>query len=65
MVSTIAKNPMTWVTHILFAEYVTGIVPKHTHHYSKFINPSDLQEMLLALGVPVVARRELDINWRG
>lgn len=48
MVSTIAKNPMTWVTHILFAEYVTGIVPKHTHHYSKFINPSDLQEMLLA-----------------
>lgn len=43
MVSTIAKNPVTWLTHILLAEYVTGIVPKHTHSYNKFINPKDLQ----------------------
>lgn len=65
MVSTIARNPLTWLTHILMAEYVTGIVPKHTHHYDKFINPNDLQEMLLSEGVQVLARRELDINWRG
>ena len=38
MISTIARNPMTWLTHIVMAEYVTGIVPKHTHHYEKFIN---------------------------
>jgi 2-polyprenyl-6-hydroxyphenyl methylase/3-demethylubiquinone-9 3-methyltransferase len=65
VVSTIARNPLTWLTHILLAEYVTGIVPKHTHSYDKFINPNDLQEMLLAEGVAVVARRELEINWRG
>ena len=65
MVSTIARNPLTWVTHIVLAEYVTRIVPKHTHHYDKFINPNELQQMFLADGVPVVARKELDINWRG
>ena len=39
MVSTIARRPDTWLTHILMAEYVTRIVPKDTHHYDKFINP--------------------------
>lgn len=65
IVSTIARNPLTWVTHIVLAEYVTRIVPKHTHHYDKFINPNELQEMLLSTGVSVVAKKELDINWRG
>lgn len=65
MVSTIARNPLTWVTHIVLAEYVTRMVPQHTHHYEKFINPNELQEMLLSAGVPVVAKKELDINWRG
>ena len=48
MVSTIAKNPVTWLTHIFLAEYVTRIVPKDTHSYDKFINPSELEEMLLS-----------------
>jgi len=33
MVSTIAKNPVTWLTHIALAEYITRIVPKGTHNY--------------------------------
>jgi ubiquinone biosynthesis O-methyltransferase len=57
MVSTIAKNPLTWFTHIVLAEYVAKVVPKNTHHYEKFINPNDLQEMLLSLGIQVVSRR--------
>jgi ubiquinone biosynthesis O-methyltransferase len=57
ILSTIARNPLTWLTHILMAEYVTGLVPKHTHSYDKFINPNDLQEMLLSEGIQVVARR--------
>lgn len=65
MVSTIAKNPLTWLTHIVLAEYVTRIVPKHTHSYDKFINPQQLQEMLTGLGIQVISKRELEINWRG
>ena len=56
MVSTIAKNPVTWLTHIFLAEYITKIVPKETHSYEKFINPNDLQEMLLAEGIQIVDR---------
>ena len=33
MISTIAKTPLTWFTHIVLAEYVTKIVPKNTHSY--------------------------------
>lgn len=33
MISTIAKNPVTWLTHIFLAEYITKIVPKDTHSY--------------------------------
>jgi 2-polyprenyl-6-hydroxyphenyl methylase/3-demethylubiquinone-9 3-methyltransferase len=33
MLSTIAQNPMSWMTHIVFAEYITNIVPKGTHSY--------------------------------
>ncbi len=65
MVSTIARNPLTWLTHIVMAEYVTRIVPKHTHIYDKFINANELVEMMTSLGIQVVARRELDINLRG
>lgn len=57
MVSTIAKTPMTWFTHIVLAEYVTRIVPKNTHSYEKFINPNELQEMMLSQGIQVTSRR--------
>jgi ubiquinone biosynthesis O-methyltransferase len=53
MVSTIAKSPATWLTHILLAEYVTGIVPRGTHDYEKFISPNRLIEMLMEQGLQV------------
>lgn len=65
MVSTIAKSPATWLTHILLAEYVTGIVPRGTHDYEKFISPNRLIEMLMQQGLQVSDRLELDLDWRG
>jgi 2-polyprenyl-6-hydroxyphenyl methylase/3-demethylubiquinone-9 3-methyltransferase len=40
--STINKNPRSWVTAIVGAEYIFNILPKGTHEFDKFIKPSSL-----------------------
>ena len=40
--STINKNPRSWITAIVGAEYIFNILPKGTHEYNKFIKPSTL-----------------------
>ena len=40
--STINKNPRSWVTAIVGAEYIFKILPVGTHEYNKFIKPSTL-----------------------
>lgn len=40
--STINQDPISWVTTILVAENVLHLVPKGTHHWSKFVNLADV-----------------------
>ena len=40
--STINKNPRSWITAIVGAEYIFNILPKGTHEFDKFIKPSAL-----------------------
>jgi 2-polyprenyl-6-hydroxyphenyl methylase/3-demethylubiquinone-9 3-methyltransferase len=40
--STINKNPRSWLTAIVGAEYIFNILPKGTHEFDKFIKPSSL-----------------------
>ena len=40
--STINKNPRSWITAIVGAEYIFNILPKGTHEFDKFIKPSTL-----------------------
>ena len=40
--STINKNPRSWITAILGAEYIFNLLPKGTHEFDKFIKPSSL-----------------------
>jgi 2-polyprenyl-6-hydroxyphenyl methylase/3-demethylubiquinone-9 3-methyltransferase len=44
--STINKNPKAYLLMVLGAEYVTGMVPKGTHDYEKFIKPSAIGNWL-------------------
>jgi len=37
--STISKTIYSFLTHIVVAEYVTGLVPKGTHNFNKFLTP--------------------------
>ena len=40
--STINRNPKSFAFAIVGAEHVLNLIPKGTHHYDKFIKPSEL-----------------------
>jgi len=40
--STINRNPKAWFFAICAGEYLLGLLPKGTHDYSRFIQPSEL-----------------------
>ena len=42
--STINRNPKSYFFAIVGAEYVLNLLPKGTHHYEKFIRPSEIDE---------------------
>ena len=44
--STINKNPRSWITAIVGAEYIFNILPKGTHEFNKFIKPSSLAKYI-------------------
>lgn len=40
--STINRNPQAFLSAIVGAEYILGMLPRGTHEYAKFIKPSEL-----------------------
>ena len=40
--STINRNPRSYLFAVIGAEYILNLLPKGTHEYSKFIKPSEL-----------------------
>ena len=44
--STINRTVRAYLTAIVTAEYVLGILPRQTHDYDKFIKPSELVSMV-------------------
>jgi len=40
--STLNRNPKSYLLAVVGAEYVLGMLPKGTHDYAKFIKPSEL-----------------------
>jgi len=51
--STINRNPKSWLFAIVGAEYVLKLLPKGTHEHSKFIKPSELEMHCQAADVSV------------
>ena len=50
-VSTLNRTPAAFALAIVGAEYVAGLLPKGTHHYSQFIRPSELAAWLRSSGM--------------
>lgn len=48
--STINRNPKSYLLAVIGAEYVLRLLPRGTHDYEKFIRPSEIAAMLRATG---------------
>ncbi|GLC40181.1 Hexaprenyldihydroxybenzoate methyltransferase, mitochondrial [Pleodorina starrii] len=53
VVSTLNRTPASWGVAIVGAEYVTGVVPRGTHQWRKFITPDELALMAGSCGLRV------------
>ena len=49
--STINRNPKSYLFAIVGAEYLLRMLPKGTHHYEKFIKPSELTNWIREAGL--------------
>lgn len=49
--STINRNPKSWLYAIIGAEYLLRMLPAGTHDYARFIRPSELGHWLRAAGL--------------
>jgi len=51
--STINRNPKSYVFAILGAEYILNLLPRGTHEFGKFIKPSELSSWVRAADLSV------------
>lgn len=51
--STINRNPKSFLTAIVGAEYILGMLPKGTHEFAKMIKPSELTGFCRKSGLAV------------
>jgi 2-polyprenyl-6-hydroxyphenyl methylase / 3-demethylubiquinone-9 3-methyltransferase len=53
VLSTLNRNPKSYLLAIVGAEYIMKMLPKGTHEYSKFIKPSELARAVRASDMQV------------
>jgi 2-polyprenyl-6-hydroxyphenyl methylase/3-demethylubiquinone-9 3-methyltransferase len=51
--STINRNPTSFLFAIVGAEYVLKLLPRGTHEYMKFIRPSELERWVRSAGLAI------------
>jgi 2-polyprenyl-6-hydroxyphenyl methylase/3-demethylubiquinone-9 3-methyltransferase len=61
-ISTINRNPKSFLFAIVGAEYVLNMLPRGTHEYMKFIRPSELASHCRAAGLDVLSTRGMEYN---
>jgi len=60
--STLNRNPKSFLFAILGAEYLLNLVPRGTHDYHRFIQPSELARAARDSGLHVTALKGLSYN---
>ena len=61
-ISTINRNPKSFLFAIVGAEYVLGLLPRGTHEYMKFVRPSELASHCRSSGLEVTGSRGMEYN---
>ena len=62
LLSTLNRNPKSYLFAIVGAEYVLNFVPKGTHDWHKFITPAELARMCRQAGLDVADTKGLKYN---
>jgi len=52
--STLNRNPKSYLLAIVGAEYILNMLPKGTHDWAKFIKPAELARHTRAAGMDIV-----------
>lgn len=60
--STLNRNPKSYLFAIIGAEYLLNLLPKGTHDYSKFIRPSELESWVREASLSVRELTGLSYN---
>ena len=60
--STLNRNPRSFITAILGAEYIFNILPKGTHEWAKFIKPSELEGFMRNAGIKLIESKGMFYN---
>jgi len=60
--STLNRNPKSFLFAIVGAEYLLRLLPRGTHSYEQFIRPSELSSAVRAAGLQPVQLRGLTYN---
>lgn len=60
--STLNRNPKSYLFAIIGAEYLLGMLPKGTHDYARFIRPSELARAVRAAGLDLEDMTGLTYN---
>ncbi len=60
--STLNRNPISFFTAIVAAEWITRLVPRGTHQHSWFIRPNELVNTIEHAGLEAVALSGMDYH---
>ena len=60
--STLNRNPRSFITAILGAEYIFNVLPKGTHEWAKFIKPSELEGFMRDAGIKLIESKGMFYN---
>lgn len=52
--ATLNRNARSYLSAVLAAEYLLGLLPRGTHDYAKFLRPSEIAAMLRAVDMDVM-----------
>ncbi|XP_054714201.1 ubiquinone biosynthesis O-methyltransferase, mitochondrial-like isoform X1 [Uloborus diversus] len=53
--TTINRTALSYLLSIVFGEYITGLIPRGTHDWNKFVQPKELCHILESLNCRVVS----------
>jgi 2-polyprenyl-6-hydroxyphenyl methylase/3-demethylubiquinone-9 3-methyltransferase len=60
--STINRNPKSYLFAVIGAEYILGLLPKGTHDYTRFIRPSEMESWARESGLQLTDMTGLVYN---